>query len=467
MEHAQILVRHACGDAPLVLVVDLDATKVARMTPWLEHAGFRTRTVEDTQALRVALATTLPALVLLGVSDAESLSGLREVRARHGSVPVVVVSSAADTAIVSRAMHEGAYDYLQSDERTKLITAARNACERHRLSLQVSALKRQTQEVAFEGLLGRSPQMRQLFSDITRVAPGDASVLIHGERGTERESIARAIHGASARAAGPFVAVDCATIPEALQESTLFGVERGAFEGAHPARTGHLELAHRGTLFLDGLTHLSRKAGAKLLRVIEEGRVHRVGGLQPIESDFRVIAASDDDLRTAVARGEINEELLTRIAVVDLDVPPLRERRGDLELQLQYVLQDAAGPGEAVPRVDPDALELLRRHPWPGNVRELKDVMGRALLVGERDSISLRDLPASLRKHTPHESAANEAPSATIGEHPDQAGTLADLERQAIERELERRQGNVTAVCRALGIGRTTLYRRLKTYGLR
>ena len=474
MEAEPIQANTEHGESPLVLVVDDDATTVAIVTRWLEQAGFRTTSLASAEALLDALSTTLPDLILLdlGLPGLHGLDALREIRGRHSTVPVVVLTGDRQISTVVDAMREGAYDYLSKPcDRTKLLTTARNACECHRLSVQVSALERQARDDAFDGILGRSPQMRQLFGQMNKIAASDISVLVHGESGTGKELVARALHDASARAAGPFVAVNCAAIPESLQDSELFGHEKGAFAGAHSTRQGRFEIAHGGTLFLDEIAELPPNLQAKLLKVLQERRFERVGGTAPLTSDFRLVVASHRDLRAMVARGEFLEDLYLRVAVSELEVPPLREREGDVQLLLERMLERAAPIGGRPPRFEPAALDVLMRYRWPGNVRELSNVIQRALVVAEDGVIRCRDLPVTMQPQS-SEAAANDAPQpvtppTSLVPRLGSGGTLADLERAAIERELERCNGNVTAVGKKLGIGRTTLYRRLKQYGLR
>ena len=473
MEDGPIQARTEHGEPPLVLVVDDDATTVAIVTRWLSQAGFRTASLATGEALLRALSTSLPDLILLdlGLPGLHGLDALREIRARHSTVPVVVLTGDRQVSSVVDAMREGAHDYLSKPcDRTKLLTTARNACETHRLSVQVAALERQTREDGFEGIIGRSPQIQRVFAQMNKVAPSDISVLIHGESGTGKELIARAIHDASARSSGPYVAVNCAAIPESLQDSELFGHEKGAFTGAHSTRQGRFELANGGTLFLDEIAELSPSLQAKLLRVLQERHFERVGGTTQLSSDFRLVAASHRDLRAMVERGEFREDLYFRIAVFELEVPPLREREGDAELLLERLLRAAVPAGTQPPRFDPEALHTLLAYHWPGNVRELSNVIQRAVVVSEDGWIRAQDLPTSMRRLGSELLAANSAPVAAAPPSLPRiqpSGTLADMERAAIELELERCNGNVTAVGKKLGIGRTTLYRRLKEYGLR
>ena len=469
------------GGVPLVLVADADPALVR----WLEEAEFGVVAASTAEALIDALSSSVPDLVLLdlGLPGLSGLDALRETRARHGTVPVVVLAAARQASTVVDLIREGAYDFVPKPiDRTKLLTTTRNACERHRLSIKLADLERQTRDDGFASIPGRSPQMRRLFGQMNKVAPAETSLLIRGERGTGKELVARAIHDASYRAGGPFVAVNCAAIPESTLDTELFGHEKESFTGTKAIRQGHFERASGGTLFLDGVAELSPTSQAQLVRVLREGRFERVGGAGPLRSDFRLIAATHRDVPSMLARGEYRKDLYALIAASELEVPPLRERFGDVSLLVDHLLKRAVAPGGTVPQFDDAALRMLCNHRWPGNVRELGDLIQHAVVACKNEWIRPRDLPPQMRRDA-SDQAANGVPQTSeflgrsaeslggTGERPANTrgptSTLAELEREAIERELERWNGNVTAVGKALGIGRTTLYRRLKAYGLR
>jgi transcriptional regulator with PAS, ATPase and Fis domain len=279
----------------------------------------------------------------------------------------------------------------------------------------------------------------------------DTTVFLQGESGTGKEVVARFIHRESPRKDGPFVAINCAALPEHLLESELFGYERGAFTGAHQAKAGQIELAARGVLFLDEVIEMSPMAQAKLLRVLQEREFQRLGGTRPVKANVRVIAASNRDLQSAVAEGRFREDLFYRLQVFDIRTPPLRERRGDIPLLIDTFLQEfSRSTGCSSAGLTPDALEILVGHEWPGNVRELHNALERAAILCEgglitREHLSLRSANAVGRRLLPH---------------------LSEVERRTIEQVLFETDGNKSKTARRLGITRTQLYCRLRKYGL-
>ena len=298
-------------------------------------------------------------------------------------------------------------------------------------------------------VIGESPEWRQVLRQAAQVAVTDTTVFLHGESGTGKEVVARFIHRASPRSRGPFVAISCAALPDQLLESELFGYERGAFTGADHAKAGQIELASAGVLFLDEVTEMSPIAQAKLLRVLQEREFRRLGGTRLVKADVRVIAASNRNLREAVAEGRFREDLFYRLQVFDIRLPPLRERRGDIPLLADAFLREfkrSTGPWST--GLAPDALERLAAHDWPGNVRELRNVLERAAILSEGGPITGIHLSLGSPSVVPRR------------EH----GKLSDVERQAIEQALRQTGGNKSKAARRLGITRTQLYGRLRKY---
>jgi DNA-binding NtrC family response regulator len=299
-------------------------------------------------------------------------------------------------------------------------------------------------------LVGDSPPMRELVRKIERVIHSEVTVAIFGESGTGKELVARAIHAGGPRRHGPFVAINCAAIADSLQDSELFGHERGAFTGALRQRLGYFEQANGGTLFLDELGEMSASTQARLLRTLEERTIRRVGGAEDVPIDVRILCATRRDLLAEVASGRFREDLYFRLVVYPIELPPLRERRGDLPLLVEDILRRLnAGRGQV--RVHPKALGALTRYPWPGNVRELINVLQRALLLGQGDEITLAELPACVT--ATQRAAPAEAEGAVT--------PLRELERSAIERALASAGGRVDHAAKLLGISRATLYRRM------
>ena len=326
---------------PVVVLVDDDAAFLQAATRWLEKENFVIRTFATAAACLEGLERTLPDVLCLDIQmpDLDGMEALERVLSVHPDLPVLMLTAETSVLTVVEAMKRGAYDYLSKPlDRTRLVTAIRNAAERHQLALRLVELEREARGGTFDGIIGRSTAMRGLFRQLDRVARADISVLIHGESGTGKELVAAALHQRSARSKGPFVAINCAAIPESLQESELFGHEKGAFTGALTRHLGRFEQANGGTLFLDEVGELSLGLQAKLLRVLQERRFHRVGGAAETHSDFRVVAASHKDLRDEVAAHRFREDLYFRLAVFDLEVPPLREREGDIPILTAYLL---------------------------------------------------------------------------------------------------------------------------------
>lgn len=436
---------------------------------WLEDSGYAVRSLDTGEDCLQALGQTLPDAVLLDV-NLPGLSGLdvlKAIRDSHHFVPVIMMTSESGVETVVSAMQLGAYDYLVKPlDRTKLLTTLKNAVERHRMSVRLAQLENGADGVA--GMVGSSPVMKSLVARIARVGATDVTVLVHGESGTGKELAARAIHEKSRRSSGPFVALNCAAIPETLQEDELFGHEKGAFTGADQQRAGKFELGDGGTLFLDEIGELSPTVQAKLLRAIQEKSFQRVGGSREIRSNFRLLAATNRDLRAEVAAGNFREDLFYRIAVFELALPSLRDRREDIPGLAMKFLRDFGFLSEDR-RVDfsGDAIEAMMSYAWPGNVRELQNVVQRAAVECVTGSIKPGDLPPELTRDDGLTRAVVPGSNGTpLVSESAPLLRLDELERLAIENALKHTKGNVSAVVRHLGIGRTTLYRKLKKYGL-
>jgi transcriptional regulator with PAS, ATPase and Fis domain len=298
-------------------------------------------------------------------------------------------------------------------------------------------------------LIGASPEWRAVLKLASQVAATEATTCLQGESGTGKEVIARFIHSHSPRRRGPFIAINCAALPEQLLESELFGFERGAFTGAQAPKPGQIELAAGGVLFLDEVTEMTPSAQAKFLRVLQEREFLRLGGTRPVRANVRVVAATNRDLHDAVAHGQFRADLFYRLNVFEIDLPPLRERREDILALAEAFLREFGHHTADTPQLMPDAIEALLRHDWPGNVRELRNVLERATIICENGPIRARDLSLV-------------AAPVPVGDSTD----LEVLERQAIERVMRKAKGNKAQASRELGISRTQLYMRLRKYGL-
>ncbi|HEV2064660.1 MAG TPA: sigma-54 dependent transcriptional regulator [Thermoanaerobaculia bacterium] len=395
-------------------------------------------------------------LILLDVwlKDRDGLSLLEAAEGRVRDVPVVMISGHANVETAVRAVRLGAYDFLEKPlALERVLLTAQKAIERRDLLAEIAAMRGRTDSEAI--LLGGSAAMTRLKEEIARVAPTDARVLITGENGTGKELVARALHRLSERADAPLVEVNCAAIPEELVESELFGHVKGSFTGASEDRRGKFEEADGASLFLDEVGDMSARTQSKVLRALQEGRFTRVGSTKAIASDARVLSATNKDLQAEIVRSAFREDLYFRLAVVPLHVPPLRERSEDIpELARHFLELASARFGRRPRRLSPDAVRALQAHRWPGNVRELKNLIERLMIFGQGDEIEASDLPFSAAE------AGALPPDAPLKDARD------DFERRYILAALKRHRGNVTRAAEMLGLERSNLYRKLKSYGI-
>jgi two-component system response regulator HydG len=451
-------------DSRNILLVDDDASVRRLLGHWLTHEGYVVEGCGSVAEAREAVRASLPDVIFLDVQlpDGSGMNLLPELHSAHPQVPIVMLTGDSEVERVVTAMQEGAYDFLPKPvSRTRVVTTARNALDKATTSLEVTSLQREVKTGGHPSILGQSPVMRVLFRQMDRVAMRDITVLITGESGTGKELVARGLHDGSTRSTGPFVAVNCASIAATLQESELFGHEKGSFTGADDRRHGRFEQANSGTLFLDEVAELSPSLQAALLRVLQERTLYRVGGSRQVSVDVRVVAATHRDLRAMVSEGTFREDLYYRLAVVELQVPALRERGADIALLADaFVLTSAAKHGCEIAGLSSAARAVLTSYDWPGNVRELQNAMERGVILAAESVLDVGDLPPVLA------AAAEEMPAPTAAESAE-ASTLHDLEKQAILDAIERCNGNLSEVTRLLGVPRSTLYRRLRAYGLK
>ena len=441
---------------PALLVADDDAVARDLLGEALGREGYRVA-IAATGEECVRLAEAEPfdlALVDLRMPGLDGLSVLKRLAAIQPDLPVVILTAfaAIDTAI--EAVNAGASDYLSKPFRMEEIkVVVRRTLEARRLAPERAPDARAPQGRRQVGnLVGQSHQMAEIYTRIARVASLDTTVLIQGETGTGKELVARAIHTASARAAQPFVVVDCAALPETLFESELFGHERGAFTGASSTRRGLLETSAGGTCFLDEIAELTAPLQAKLLRALQERAIRRVGGNDPIPVDVRIVAATNRDLHAVVGAGAFRDDLYYRLNVVTLTVPPLRVRASDIPLLAQHFLEKfASETGRPVKRLTREAQALLASHHWPGNVRELEHAIERAVALASSETLLASDLPAHVRQEPER---APQLPAAGM--------TLADVKRWYVNKVLEEAGGNKLRAADLLGIDRRTLYRILE-----
>ncbi|MEP6802138.1 MAG: sigma-54 dependent transcriptional regulator [Acidobacteriota bacterium] len=442
-----------------ILVIDDERRVRETLSEILSDEGYAVTSAETgAEGLRRMVEERFD-LVFLDVwlKDRDGLSILEAAGDRLARLPVVMISGHANVETAVRAVRLGADDFLEKPlSLERVLLTAKKSIERRDLLAQVESY-RGTQESS-SALLGESPPMRRLRDEIARVAPTDARVLITGENGTGKELVARALHRLSARTDAPLVEVNCAAIPEELIESELFGHEKGSFTGAADERRGKFEEADAATLFLDEVGDMSPKTQAKVLRALQEGRFTRVGGTRAISSDARVLSATNKNLAGEMERGTFREDLYFRLAVVPIEVPPLRERAEDVPLLARHFLTEASARFHRRPKaLAPSAVDALQAHRWPGNVRELKNLVERVVILSMGEEITPEDFHFRRGNEETEIPSSSEAPLRVARD---------DFERRYILAALRRHRGNVSRAAEALDLERSNLYRKLKSYGI-
>ncbi len=452
-------------DKPLILVIDDETGSRESMAIALEKAGLAVRTFDDAKKALEFLDENEHARLAvcdLRMPGMDGLGFLQEVRERKLDLSVMLVTAYGSIESAVEAMRVGADDYLTKPvDLYELRQRVMNLIEKQQLKEEVSNLREMLDKrYGFESIIGRSAPMERLFEQMRLVAPTRSSVLIIGESGTGKELVANALHRASPRRNERFLAINCGAIPSDILESELFGHERGAFTGAVTRKIGKFELAHRGSLFLDEISELYPELQVKLLRVLEERHVMRVGGSELIPVDFRLIAATNRDLEKEVADGRFREDLYYRLKVVTLRIPSLRERPADIPQLAEHFLNlFSQEHGKPPMRLSQGALELLSRYGWPGNVRQLRNVIESAVVFTQGEEITAADLPVEVR-----ESSAVSTTGLPVQSVVGEPRTMADIERQAILETLARTGGHRARAADVLGIGLRTLQRKLKEY---
>jgi DNA-binding NtrC family response regulator len=430
----------------------------------LEKAGLSVRTFDDAgNALEFLEQENhiQVAICDLRMPGTDGLAFIAEVRERKLPIGIILVTGFGTIESAVEAMQIGADDYLTKPvDLYELRQRVRNQLENRQLKEEVTTLRTMLDKrYGFEAIIGKSEPMERLFDKMRLVAPTRSSVLIVGKSGTGKELVANALHVGSPRKDERFLALNCGAIPSDILESELFGHEKGAFTGAVARKIGKFELAHKGTLFLDEISELYPELQVKLLRVLEERSVMRVGGGDLIEVDFRLIAATNRDLEKAVEAGRFREDLYYRLKVVTLVLPPLRERAGDIPLLAEHYLRHfCEEEGREPVGISPAALEALTAHAWPGNVRELKNLIESLVIFHQGTEIDLADLPSELR------AGGAVSGSGVVQAASGEVRTMADIERQAILETLERTDGKRAEAAKLLGIGLRTLQRKLREY---
>jgi two-component system, NtrC family, response regulator AtoC len=440
-----------------IAVVDDEAIVQQRLTGALEKDGHQVAVFASGEDLLRDLAGATYDLIFLDVV-LPGLSGLEvlpQVKARVPDTEVILITGHASIDHAVAAIKQGAFHYVSKPLRLEAIrNLARKVMEHKRLLRENRQLRARLEPLEGWGeMIGISPRMKEVFHIIRKVAPLDCNVIIHGESGTGKELVARLIHRESPRRDKPFVAFNCGGFTEELIASELFGYERGAFTGAIATKIGILETANRGTVFMDEIGDMPASMQGKLLRVIQEKTINRVGGNRPIQLDLRFIAATNQDLKKAVAQGRFREDLFFRLNVVQIDLPGLMERPEDIPLLIKYFLhQFSQRFAKKISGLHPQAREVLLAYSYPGNVRELQNIIERAVALAESDTLTLADLPPDLQEYTvvPQE----------------RWSTLEEAEREHLRKVLQFTNYHLAESARILDLPRTTLWRKMKKYGL-
>jgi len=445
---------------PKLLIVD-DDEEIRTQMKWALAKDYDVALAEERAGALEMFRTLQPMVVLLDLglppnpnNPEEGLAILSEVLGLNPLAKVVIVSGQGEKTNALRAIGAGAYDFLTKPvDMEELKFLLKRCFHTAQLEKEYGQMQKLVHGDIFEGVLGESAPMRAIFDSIRKVATTDAPVLILGESGTGKEMAAKAIHQRSNRKDGPFVAINCGAIPETLLESELFGHEKGAFTGAHVQRKGRIESANAGTLFLDEIGEIPLPLQVKLLRFLQEQTIERVGGRQPIQINTRVVAATNVELKKAMLAGKFREDLYYRLAVVQISLPPLRERENDVRLLAQYFLNRfAAEVNKSSLTFDAEAVRAMNKYPWPGNVRELENCVRRAVIMAEGKRVSAKDL---------------ELDPTGLGVN---VVTLKDarvsVERQMVQQALKKHGGKIAPAAVELGLSRPTLYELMDKLGI-
>jgi len=441
-----------------ILAVDDERATCEALSEMLTRWGHKVVTAGDGNEALKRAAEFHPDIVLsdLMMPETDGIWLLRALKEEMPDCPVILLTGRGTIDAAVAAIREGAYDFIEKPlDAARLKVCLERALEKKETLREVQTLRRRLKQVGSMDLIGQSAAMRKVFELVEKVAPSKASVAITGESGTGKEVVARAVHNLSPRREKPFIAVNCASIPSGLIESEMFGHERGAFTGADQRRPGVFELAHGGTLFLDEVGEIPVELQAKLLRVLEEGKLRRVGGKVELEVDVRVLSATNRDLKAEIKAGRFREDLFFRLNVFQIALPPLRERKEDIPILAQHFIDKFnADSGKKVSGAAPDALEILKSYEWPGNIRELRNCVERAVILCDGELIRREHLPPDMAGRTP-EKQAFKIPFGL---------TLDTVEKEYILGSLQRNGGNKARTAEILGVSEKTLYNKLNRY---
>jgi DNA-binding NtrC family response regulator len=455
------------------LIVDDEPGHRMLVRAVLEDAGWRVADAASGEAALAVLDGAQPhvALVDMKMPGMDGLTLMRELHARLPLLPVVLLTAFGSVGSAVEAMKQGAFDYLTKPADNDELTAVLEKSYEYRRLLEENArLRREVQDGSSEAIVGASPGMLHVRELIEQAGPSEATVLILGESGTGKELVADGLHRASARARKPLIKVNCAALPADLLESELFGYVKGAFTGAVKDKPGRFQLASGGTLFLDEIGDMPASLQAKLLRALQEKIVEPLGSVKAVETDVRILAATNRDLRADVASGRFREDLYYRLAVLEIHIPPLRERTGDLPILAGHLLRKLGTKNhKEIRAIAPAFVEALSRYTWPGNVRELENVLERALILARSDTLGPELLPPQIAGLVSAGGAAapnGAAHAAPVDLSAGLPGAMEDAEREALRLALDASGGHREKTADALGISRRTLQYKLKKYGL-
>ncbi len=445
-----------------ILVVDDEESICQSLQGILSDEGYEVRSVGSGEEALKAVEEDLPDLVLLDIwlPGMDGLEALKIIKTDYPQVPVIMMSGHGTIETAVKATKLGAFDFIEKPiSLEKVVLLVNHALDLVRLEEENKFLKQKVTS-AFE-LIGQSKTILELKEMIRIVAPTNAWILIMGENGTGKELVARSIHYQSKRAKRPFIEVNCAAIPEELIESELFGHEKGSFTGAAGKKRGKFELAHEGTLFLDEVADMSLKAQAKILRILQEKKFERVGGNKFIDTDVRVLAATNKDLEKEMEAERFRQDLYYRLNVIPLTIAPLRDRKEDIPiLAAQFVKDFCAKEGVEPKAIAPDAIEVFMEHSWPGNVRELKNIMERLVIMTQGDTIRADDIPPLSKEEQPEEAMD------TIFMHNSYRKAKMEFEKKYIMKKLQENEGNISKTADSIGLERSNLHRKIKTHSL-
>lgn len=437
-----------------ILIVDDEPNIGRSLQMILEREGYAVSVCHSAAGFRGVPSRADAYLLDVKLPDGNGIDLLRDLRTRGFTAPVIMISGHGTIADAVEATRAGAYDFLEKPlARDKVLLTLKNALEQSSLREENERLRERAG--SDPKMIGASPVWQRVVEQAAMAARSDARVLLIGESGTGKELLAAHVHAESPFRSGPFVKVNCAAIPTELIESELFGHEKGAYTGAGTARRGKFELADGGTLFLDEVGDLHAGSQAKLLRVLQEGEFHRVGGEQPVRVSVRVVAATNRDLTEMIAQGKFREDLYYRLCVVPVRVPSLRERPQDVPAMAEYFLSEFCNRNNFRPRAfDAGVMPLLQAYPWPGNARELRNVVERMAILSQGERIGEEAIPAEIRHYR------DNSPKSSVQEARESA------ERDHIQKALDAANWNVSSAARALGMERTNLHKRMRALGV-